>query len=127
MFRRMNRVGVMQLLGALLLYVMILALYLLAMLLDPGGSWKAVIALAHLLAALCVVFSFLRYFMHLDELQRRMQADALSFALAGTILLVIAYGFLDIIGFPRLSWGYLFPVVVALWFAGTWMADRRYE
>jgi hypothetical protein len=53
--------------------------------------------------------------------------DALAFASAGSVLLTSTYGHLENVGFPRLSCGYVWSVMSALWGIGTAVAKRRYR
>ena len=62
----------------------------------------------------------------LDELQRRIQFEAIAFAFAGTALLTFSYGFVENVGFPHLSWFFVWPIMAILWIIGLGIATRRY-
>jgi hypothetical protein len=62
-----------------------------------------------------------------DELQSRIQFEALSFAFAFTALTTFSYGFLEIYaGFPHLNMFSVWPTMAAFWLIGLLLAKRRY-
>ena len=64
----------------------------------------------------------------LDEMQLRIQLDAMAFSFAGTGILATAYGFLVNAGLPDIDWGgFLWPAMVGLWVIGLIIANRRYR
>jgi len=77
-------------------------------------------------AALIVAIA--RPIRRLDELQRRIQLEALAFAYAGTAMLATAYGFLINAGLPEIDWGaWIWPAMTVLWAVGQVIAGRRYR
>ena len=82
---------------------------------------------APLIPLLLLLRAIVGFFRRLDELQRRIQLDALAFAFAGSALLTFTYGLLENVGFPRLSYGYVWSVMGVLWGIGTAVAKRRYR
>lgn len=69
----------------------------------------------------------LRHLRRVDELQRRVQLEALGLAFAGTALITFSYGFLELIGFPKLSMFAVWPIMAMLWIIGGLLAGRRYR
>jgi hypothetical protein len=67
----------------------------------------------------------LRQLRRLDEPALRVQLEALGFAFFGTVLLSFGYGFLEGLGWPRLSMFAVWPVMAVLWVVGGWLAGRR--
>jgi len=64
----------------------------------------------------------------LDEMQQRVQLEALAIAFAGTGVLATGYGFLVSAGMPNIEWGALvWPAMVLLWVLGLIIANRRYR
>ena len=94
---------------------------------DAGSGWRVPLALAPMVPVVFVLFAFVRYFGRIDELQRRVQLEALAFAFGGTALLTFSYGFLQLVGFPQVSWFFVWPIMAVLWMAGKARADRRYR
>jgi hypothetical protein len=63
----------------------------------------------------------------MDELQMRIQFEALGFAFAGTAILTFSYGFLEGLGYPKLSMFMVWPILAVLWVVGLVLARRRYQ
>ena len=62
----------------------------------------------------------------MDELQRKLQFEALVLAFAGTALITFGYGFLEGAGLPRLSMFVVWPVMATLWVIGLAIGKVRY-
>lgn len=88
---------------------------------DP--AFRLLVSLAPMLPAAFICAVVVRAIRRMDEMQRRLQLEALALAFAGTALLTFGYGFLEGAGLPRLSMFVVWPVMAALWFAGV-MAGR---
>ncbi|MND49030.1 hypothetical protein D3C80_399680 [compost metagenome] len=70
---------------------------------EIEGGWKTVVALTPMLPGAAVALSVMRQVRSSDELQHRIQLEALSLAFAGTALVTFSYGFLENVGYPKLS------------------------
>lgn len=97
--------------------------------LDSLGSspWRYLIALLPVIPVIFLVIAFLRYLSGIDELQQRIQLQAIGFAAGTTSLLTFAYGFLELMGFPRFSTFLTFPLMVILWGLGLSYVTRNYR
>lgn len=96
--------------------------------LPRGAPAKLALALAQAAATTVVVLMMVRGIRQLDELQRRIQLEALAGAFAGTAILVTAWGFLEIAGAPEIRWGlWIWPAMTVLWAGGLLLARRRYR
>jgi hypothetical protein len=73
------------------------------------------------------VLSFVRAMRRMDELQRRIQLEAISFGFGTTLLITLTIGFLENAGLPRLSWIWVTPLMIPLWALGQWIASRHYR
>ena len=82
---------------------------------EITGAGRIAITLLPVLPALVLCWVVLRVLRRLDEMQRKLQFEALAFAFAGTAILSLGYGFLENIGFPPLSMFVVWPVMAALW------------
>lgn len=71
--------------------------------------------------------AFLKKQSLLDELQMKIQYEALAFGSLATALLTLTYGFLEVAGFPRLSMTLILPLIGFLWGIGLFIAKRRYR
>jgi hypothetical protein len=63
----------------------------------------------------------------LDELQQRIQIEALAFSLGGLLLIGIAVGLLELAGLPEPNWIWVTVLGFVLWGVGQWVAARRYR
>jgi hypothetical protein len=91
----------------------------------PDVWWRYPVALAPMVPCVGIVRAILRYLRGADELQRRIELEALAFAFAAGSL-VLSYGFLQIVGLPDVSWMAVWPVLAGCWIVGKWLAQRRY-
>ena len=94
---------------------------------DVARPWRDLIALSPMLPAAATAWVVLRELRRMDELQRRIQLEALGFSFAGTAILTFSYGFLEGLGYPRLSMFTVWPILAALWLVGLVLARRRYQ
>jgi len=91
------------------------------------APWRDLVALSPMLAGVAMPWVVLRELRRMDELQMRIQLEALGFSFAGTALLTFSYGFLEGLGYPRLSMFAVWPVMAVLWIVGLLLARRRYQ
>ena len=94
---------------------------------DVARPWRDVIALSPMLPAATMAWVILRELRRMDELQRRIQLEALGFSFAGTAVLTFSYGFLEGLGYPKLSMFTVWPILATLWVVGLVLARRRYQ
>ena len=85
---------------------------------EAGTALQVVLALLPMLAALVIGWSVVGVIRRLDEMQRKIQIEALALAFAGTALITFSYGFLEGVGLPKLSMFTVWPLMAALWIAG---------
>lgn len=100
------------------------------LLLAPGveSTLKLVLlSIAPMLPAIFICGVIVSSISRLDEMQRRLQFEALAMAFAGTALITFGYGFLEGAGLPRLSMFVVWPVMGALWFVGVMIGNWRYR
>ncbi len=71
--------------------------------------------------------AFLRFLSRMDELQQRIQLQAIGFAAGTTGMISITIGFLENVGVPQPSWIWILPMMIAFWGIGLAIASRRYE
>jgi hypothetical protein len=92
-----------------------------------ASPWRDAVALSPMVAAVAVPWIVLREMRRMDELQMRIQFEALGFAFAGTAILTFSYGFLEGLGYPKLSMFMVWPILAVLWVVGLVLARRRYQ
>jgi len=88
---------------------------------------KTLVALVPLVPAGFALMAYLRFLTRMDELGRRIQLEALAFGFGAAGMLTFAYGFLENAGFPRISYTWVFPLMIVLWGIGGAVATRRYR
>ncbi len=93
---------------------------------GADGVGIALFALAGL-AALMAIAGLIRVLRTADELQRRINHQALAFAYVGTLIVCLASGFLQQFGLPCLSGLGVCALLVALWSLGLILSSRRYQ
>lgn len=89
--------------------------------------WRVVVALAPVIPTLFALAAFLNFLRKMDELQRRIQLEALGFALGAVGILTFAYGFLENVGLPQMSYIWILPALVAFWGFGNIIANAHYR
>ena len=94
---------------------------------DVARPWRDLVALSPMLPAAAMAWVILRELRRMDELQRRIQLEALGFSFAGTAILTFSYGFLEGLGYPKLSMFTVWPILAVLWIVGLALARRRYQ
>ena len=111
---------------SMLAYVVVLIASILLLQRNPEAWWRFPVALSPVIPALIGMQVIVRVAREMDELQQRIQLEAVAFSLGSTAMLTFSYGFLEGVGFPHLNWTFVLPVIVALWGIGQVIARRRY-
>jgi len=93
----------------------------------PFAPARVLVALTPVVPVAFMVYFFIRYLNNIDELQQRIQLMSIGFAAGTTGLLTFSYGFLENVGFPRLSLLWVFPIMILLWGLGQAFVSRRYQ
>jgi hypothetical protein len=73
------------------------------------------------------MWAAIRFFRGLDELQRRIQFEALAFSFLGTCLISLTWGFVQNAGLPHADVIWVAPLLIMLWGLGIAVASRRYQ
>ena len=73
------------------------------------------------------LWAFLRFFRGLDELQRRIQLEAVAFSFLATCFITLTWAFQQNAGLPRFDVSWVAPLLILLWGLGLGIAKRRYE
>jgi hypothetical protein len=101
-----------------------------AVLVDNGWSGTPVIlaALAPMAAWAFLVVTLGMAIASLDELQRRIQTEAIAIGFAGTVIVCGGYGLLGLAGIlPAINWGMVIFLMVLMWFVGKMWTLWRYR
>lgn len=94
---------------------------------EVGATWKTIVALMPMVPGSAVAWTIMRHVRSSDELQRRIQLEAFSLAFGGTALATFSYGFLESVGYPKLSMFFVWPLMGALWMVGGLISSRRFR
>jgi hypothetical protein len=73
------------------------------------------------------IWSAIRFFRGLDELQRRIQFEGIAFSFLGTCLISLNWGVLQRAGLPHADVTWVTLVMLALYSIGILIACRRYQ
>ncbi len=120
----------LQLLGASLVAALVLigsaAVVKFTELPPPARVVVALIPLPFYVALFVVAVRVTR---RLDELKRRIQLEALAFAVIGMLLCTFCYGMViqADVGAPALDWVWVWVITVVFYIAGNLIAWRRYR
>lgn len=101
-----------------------------AILLDRGlsGTSALLAAILPIAAWALLVFVIGMAIASLDEMQRRIQTEAIAIGFAGTAIVCGGYGLLSLAGLlPELNWGLVIFVMVFMWFIGKLWTMWRYR
>jgi hypothetical protein len=86
-----------------------------------------VIAFLPIIPSAFAMWAFMRYFRALDELQRRIQLEAVAFSFLATCLITLTWAFQQNAGLPRFDVSWVAPLLIVLWSLGLVIAKQRYE
>ena len=93
---------------------------------NPGGNWPDAVALLPAVPVAISVVALVPYYHRLlDELQQRIQLEAIAFAFLGSLVITFGYGFLELAGLPEMGWRWAWVLMLALWVLGDWLVRRR--
>ena len=77
--------------------------------------WQAPISLSPMCGGLVMAWVIHRQVRRIDEMQRKLLFEVLCLSFAGTALITFSYGFLELVGYPRLSMFVVWPLMATLW------------
>lgn len=91
------------------------------------GILKLAINLVPMIGAFAAARAILRGLWSMDEMQRRIQFDAIAISFLGTALITFGWGFAEGAGLPHLRAFAVWPIMGTLWGLGLVVAQRRYR
>lgn len=126
MFR--SKQYILELGGALILYaVLLIGANALEHAVQPVGNLKLAINLVPMIGMVAAAWAILRGLWRMDEMQRRIQFDAIAISFLGTALITFGWGFAEGAGLPHLRAFVVWPIMGTLWGLGMVFAQRRYR
>lgn len=93
---------------------------------NMDATLRPALSLLPMIPALAVCWAVVRQLRRVDELQRKIQFEALGLAFAATAITTFSYGFLENVGFPRMSLFVVWPLMAAFWLVGGIISRLRY-
>lgn len=93
---------------------------------DSEGL-RLIVALSPVLPFAIIAWIVWRALSQMDELFRKIQFDALLFAFAATAVITFGYGFLEGLGYPRLTMFLVWPLMSVLWILGLIVGRIRFR
>lgn len=112
---------------SMLAYVIILFVSVALIQRMPDSPWRFALALTPVVPIVFVLVSYVRFLSNIDELQQRIQLQAIGFAAGAVSLLTFAYGLLENIGMPQIPLVWILPAMSLLWGIGQAYFSRRYK
>ncbi len=91
------------------------------------SPWRYPIAILPVIPAILAMWAVIRGVRSLDELQRRIQFEAIIFSFLATCLLTLTWGFLQNAGLPHADVLWVAPLLITLWGVGLGIAHWRYQ
>jgi hypothetical protein len=118
----------LELAAAFALYVALLvASNLLDDAVHPTGGARIALSLMPMIGAAAAAWAVMRGIWRLDEMQRRIQLDAIAISFLATAMVTFAWGFAEEAGAPRLQAFSVWPIMAVFWLIGLAVARSRYR
>ncbi|RUT26553.1 hypothetical protein C0V97_05845 [Asaia sp. W19] len=119
---------VVELGAAIALYMLLLFIAnLILFTAHPTGLCLVALSMMPMIGALAMAWAILRGLHRMDELQRRIQFDAIAVSFLGTALITFGWGFGEVAGLPPLRAFAVWPIMGGLWFVSVFFASRKYR
>jgi hypothetical protein len=109
--KRINALYMRELGGALMFYAAVLYGALTFGPAMPDGALKTAVMLTPMLPVLLAAWAIARHLARVDEYARKMVLECIAIAFAVTAGVTFTYGFLENVGFPRLSMFVIWPLM----------------
>lgn len=90
-------------------------------------QWVLPMSIAPIVPIAFATWAIIRAHRRMDELEQKIQLEALGFAFTGTTLACVAYGFLEESIVPPLNGFAVFTLMMVLKVIGTLIAKRHYK
>lgn len=112
---------------AMLAYAILLLLAITAVRAGWAPGWEVLLALLPLVPGIFVVFIVVASIRQMDEMQRRIQLEALAYAFGILFLALLTETLLEISGRPASDPGVYILYMAAAWMIGQLLARWRYQ
>lgn len=93
----------------------------------PEDPFRYIVALAPVVPLIFAFFAYIWFVRQVDEMQRRIQFEAVSIGMALTLFITLTLGFLEIAGFPRIDMIWVPAILIFSWGIGVAIVNGRYK
>jgi hypothetical protein len=94
---------------------------------DISQSYQYLVAAAPSVPAIWLAYSIGSAIVQLDELQRRIQLEAIGIGFAGSVVISLMYALLVQVGIPQISWMFVPLLMLLLWAVGKLWTMWKYR
>jgi hypothetical protein len=94
---------------------------------EIGQPYQIIIALTPAIPGVWLTFSIGSAIAQLDELQRRIQLEAIGIGFGGSVIITLTYALLAQVGIPQISWMFVPLLMVLLWGVGKLWTMWKYR
>ncbi|MEM8858996.1 MAG: hypothetical protein AAGD96_11785 [Chloroflexota bacterium] len=91
------------------------------------SNLRFVVVLLPMIPIIFTLQAIVRFLNGTDELERELQLKSLAISFAGTAFLTFTYGFLEMVGLPRISMFAVWPLMAAIWVIARFILNRQYQ
>ena len=112
---KINKMYFRELFGSLFIYVIVLFSVIWFVKGMPNGTTKTLLALLPVIPVLGALWAIVRHFKRMDEYIRVWTLEVIAIAGGITAIFGITYGFLEGVGFPKLSMFVIWGVFMGSW------------
>lgn len=113
--KKINALYYREFTGSLLFYAVVLICALKFGPSMPNDAAKTAVMVSPMIPVLLFVWVLVRHFSRVDEYARRVTLETIAIAFALTAAVSFTYGFLENVGFPRLSMFVVWPFMGFAW------------
>ena len=93
----------------------------------PESGWRYLVALLPVAPGIWLALGIVRISQRLDELERKNLQEGITFSFAGTLLLTLSLGFLNLAGLPPVNPTWIGLIMLVLWLVGKLWSGRLYR
>jgi hypothetical protein len=108
-------------------FILVLSIVVLLQSRLPWGPLHNLIILLPIFPVIYIGLTIGRAVGDMDELQRRIQLEAIAFSLANTVLITFALGLLQVASLEFINLMWVLPIASLFWAVGLFIAHRRYQ
>jgi hypothetical protein len=116
-----------QVIGLMAMYTIVLFVSMWLLPKIPLSPWRIPVALLPAVPLIFVVWSAIHFIRKMDELQKFIHLEAVTFSFLVTTVVTLTYGFLENAGLPQVSVLYVPILMCVLWGVGAGFASWKYR